>query len=71
MIGGELFFHLTKAGRFTEERTKFYSAEIVLAIEYIHSKDIIYRFVDICAVCVCDFFSLFCVYFCVTKCFIK
>jgi len=41
--GGELFFHLSKAGRFTEDRTRFYIAEIVLAIDYLHSKDIIYR----------------------------
>ena len=41
--GGELFFHLSKAGRFTEDRTRFYIAEIVLALEYLHSKDIIYR----------------------------
>ena len=41
--GGELFFHLSKAGRFTEDRTRFYTAEIVLALEYVHSKDIIYR----------------------------
>eukprot|EP01083_Nonionella_stella_P009830 28130_1 len=41
--GGELFFHLSKAGRFTEDRTRFYIAEIVLAVDYLHSKDIIYR----------------------------
>lgn len=41
--GGELFFHLSKAGRFTEDRTRFYIAEIVLAIDYLHGKDIIYR----------------------------
>jgi len=41
--GGELFFHLSKAGRFTEDRTRFYIAEIVLAIDYLHTKDIIYR----------------------------
>ena len=41
--GGELFFHLSKAGRFTEERTKFYSGEILLAIEYLHNKNVIYR----------------------------
>ncbi|CAG8840835.1 24203_t:CDS:2, partial [Racocetra persica] len=43
VIGGELFSHLRKAGRFTADMTRFYAAEIVLAIEYLHSKDIIYR----------------------------
>jgi protein-serine/threonine kinase len=29
--------------KFTEELTKFYAAEILLALEYVHSKSIIYR----------------------------
>ncbi|KAI7875947.1 kinase-like protein [Lichtheimia hyalospora FSU 10163] len=43
VIGGELFRHLRKAGRFSTQTTQFYAAEIVLAIEYLHRKDIIYR----------------------------
>jgi len=41
--GGELFFHLGKLGKFTESRSRFYAAEIMLAICYVHSLDIIYR----------------------------
>jgi serine/threonine protein kinase len=41
--GGELFFHLGKVGLFPEARTRFYAAEIILAISYVHSLDIIYR----------------------------
>lgn len=41
--GGELFFHLSRAGRFSEGRTKFYACEILLALEYLHSLNIIYR----------------------------
>jgi len=41
--GGELFFHLSRAGRFSEGRCKFYASEILLALEYLHSLDIIYR----------------------------
>ena len=41
--GGELFFHLGKVGRFPEVRARFYAAQIILALEYVHSLDIIYR----------------------------
>jgi len=41
--GGELFFHLSRAGRFSEGRCRFYAAEILLAIEYLHRLSIIYR----------------------------
>lgn len=41
--GGELFFHLKNEGRFSEERARLYSAEICLAIEALHSHDIVYR----------------------------
>lgn len=43
MSGGELFWHLQKEGRFTEDRAKFYIAELVLALEHLHDNDIVYR----------------------------
>jgi len=41
--GGELFYHLKLEGRFSEMRTSFYAAEILLALECLHSNGIIYR----------------------------
>lgn len=41
--GGELFYHLRSKSRFTEIQTKFYISQIILAIEFLHSKKIIYR----------------------------
>mmetsp|Transcript_8208 Transcript_8208/g.24166 ORF Transcript_8208/g.24166 Transcript_8208/m.24166 type:complete len:328 (-) Transcript_8208:468-1451(-) len=41
--GGELFFHLSRAGRFSEGRTRFYVAETSSAISYLHKLNIIYR----------------------------
>lgn len=41
--GGELFFHLKKEGRFSEQRVKFYAAQITCAIAHLHSLGIVYR----------------------------
>jgi serine/threonine protein kinase len=41
--GGELFYHLQKKKRFSEDEVKIYSAEIYLALSYLHSKNIVYR----------------------------
>lgn len=41
--GGELFTHLQAEKRFKEERTRFYAAQIISAIGYLHKKKIIYR----------------------------
>jgi serine/threonine protein kinase len=41
--GGELFWHLQKETRFSEERARFYIAELVLALEHLHKYDIVYR----------------------------
>jgi serine/threonine protein kinase len=41
--GGELFTHLRRAGRFSPDVTRFYLANITLALKYLHSFNIIYR----------------------------
>ena len=41
--GGELFFHLSRHKRFPESWTRFYAAELLLALGHLHSKGIIYR----------------------------
>jgi serine/threonine protein kinase len=41
--GGDLGMCLQEEGHFTEDRAKIYLAEIVLALEELHSKDVIYR----------------------------
>lgn len=41
--GGELFSYLKKYGRFSLPVTRFYAAELVLALEYLHSRNIVFR----------------------------
>jgi serine/threonine protein kinase len=41
--GGELFYLLHQKGRLPENAAKFYFAEILLGLEYLHSKGIAYR----------------------------
>ncbi|KAF9426476.1 hypothetical protein BGZ94_006463 [Podila epigama] len=43
MNGGELFFHMQNEGTFSEARARFYTAELVLALEHLHSCNVIYR----------------------------
>ncbi|GAA6023218.1 hypothetical protein JCM10207_004485 [Rhodosporidiobolus poonsookiae] len=42
--GGEMFQHLQRdGGRFEEAKVRFYVAEIVLALKFLHEKGIVYR----------------------------
>lgn len=40
--GGDLMWHIQR-GQFSERRAKFYACEVLLALEYFHSQNIIYR----------------------------
>jgi serine/threonine protein kinase len=41
--GGELFFQLTTKGRFPEDKARFYAAQVILALEHMHSHGFVYR----------------------------
>lgn len=41
--GGELFFWLKKDRRFSQQKARLFAAEIILALQALHSHDIIYR----------------------------
>lgn len=43
MNGGELFYHLQKETAFSEERAKFYTCELILALQHLHKYNIVYR----------------------------
>jgi len=43
LAGGELFFHLRKRGIILENDCRFYAGEMVLAIDHLHSRNVIHR----------------------------
>jgi serine/threonine protein kinase len=49
--GGELFHHLQREQRFNEERSRFYSAELLLALEHLHDLDVVYRYAFTIIIC--------------------
>lgn len=42
-MGGELFTHLRDAGRFNDSAARFYAAEVLLTIDYLHARNVVYR----------------------------
>jgi len=42
--GGDLMFHIQKDKKFSHERARFYAAELVCALQFLHNRGIIYRF---------------------------
>jgi len=47
--GGELFYHLQREGKFDQDRSRFYAAELLCALEHLHGFNVVYR---------CVFYSL-------------
>jgi len=43
MYGGDLVGHLNHEKRFSDDRAKFYSSQVALAIGHLHKNNIIYR----------------------------
>ena len=41
--GGDLMFHIQQASRFDEARSRFYSAEIICGLQFLHGLGIVYR----------------------------
>lgn len=41
--GGSLFYHLRKSRGFQEPRARFYAAELILALDHLHTNGVIYR----------------------------
>jgi len=46
--GGDLMFHIQRLVRFDEDRARFYAAEMVSALQYLHAAGVIYRYASTC-----------------------
>jgi serum/glucocorticoid-regulated kinase 2 len=44
--GGELFYHLQREGKFDQDRSRFYAAELLCALEHLHGFNVVYRYVQ-------------------------
>lgn len=42
----QLFYHLQREGSFPEPRAAFYAAEMAMALGYLHSLNIVYRYMQ-------------------------
>ncbi|VDO09435.1 unnamed protein product [Rodentolepis nana] len=43
MNGGDLHYHLTQHNVFSESEVRFYAAEVILGLEHMHNRFIVYR----------------------------
>ncbi|XP_002739097.2 G protein-coupled receptor kinase 3-like [Saccoglossus kowalevskii] len=43
MNGGDLHYHLSQHGVFSEKQVQFYAAEIILGLEHMHNRFVVYR----------------------------
>ena len=43
LAGGELFHYLDLEGAFSDDTARFYAANVILALQHLHSQGIVYR----------------------------
>ena len=43
IAGGDLHYHLSQHGVFSEREARFYATEIILGLEHMHGRSVVYR----------------------------
>lgn len=43
ILGGDLHYHLSQHGVFSEKEMRFYATEIILGLEHMHNRFVVYR----------------------------
>ena len=48
LSGGDLHYHLSQHGVFTEQEMRFYASEVILGLEHMHRRSVVYRDLKVC-----------------------
>lgn len=60
MNGGDLHYHLSQHGVFNEREVRFYASEVILGLEHMHNRYVVYRDLKVReATLACKLVSLF------------
>lgn len=59
MNGGDLHYHLSQHGVFSEKEVRFYAAEVILGLEHMHNRYVVYRDLKVSKIC---YNMTFCLY---------
>ena len=51
MNGGDLHYHLSQHGVFSEKEVRFYAAEVILGLEHMHKRNVVYRDLKVMILC--------------------
>ena len=54
MNGGDLHYHLSQHGVFSEKEVRFYATEVILGLEHMHSRFVVYRDLKVCVHVFCN-----------------
>jgi len=58
--GGDLMFHIQKDKKFSNDRARFYAAELICGLQFLHNRGIIYRSTILLLLMIVSFIYILC-----------